>query len=346
MGALTIVHASEEILRAQPEFEEVAQNVLLFRREYQFAMQALEKNDYLLKIALENPQSLKNAIVNVGAIGLSLNPAETLAYLVPMDGAVQLQVSYIGFLKLGVMDGGIKWAHAEVVKEKDTFKYLGVGEKPLHEFSPFGERGKIIGTYCVALTHDGSYLTRMMSYDECIKIRNRSKLWIKKPGSGPWHTDEGEMIKKTVIKQGRKTWPRGATSRLDKAIEVVNEFEGIDFDAEKKPDQKKISSASDIINNALGAPVNPEIKNIIGSIIDTCKMIFCNGETKEEKQRFMLRELQVSSFGELYNKDIEYLIDLDNHLLSLVPVATPSNDTVIIDGVEVPSWDAPLKEEK
>lgn len=328
MGELTVKQKEEgirkssiEINSIQSSFEEVSQNILTFRREFQFAMQALGNNEYLLQIAMSNPQSLKNAIVNVGAIGLSLNPAEALAYLVPMDGAVQLQVSYIGFIKLGVMDGGILWAHAENVREKDSFTYNGVDLKPTHTFEPFSkERGKIIGTYCVAKTHDGSFLTRMMTYDECLAIRNRSKMWKKSPGKGPWATDESEMIKKTVIKQSRKTWPKGASSRLDKAIEVVNEFEGIDFNAEKEnKEQKKVSAVSNLLNNALGTPPSPEMKSVIDSIISSCKSINSNGETKEEKQAFMLRELQVTSFNELYSKDLAHLKDLDSYLLEKVP---------------------------
>jgi len=343
MGQLTIKNASDEILGAEQDFESVSQNVLVFRREYQFAMQALEKNDFLLKVALENPQSLKNAIVNVGAIGLSLNPAESLAYLVPMDGAVQLQVSYQGFIKLGVMDGGILWAHAENVRKKDVFCYNGVDVKPTHQFNPFDkERGDIIGTYCVAKTHDGSFLTRMMSVDECIAIRNRSKLWAKKPNSGPWQTDPGEMYKKTVIKQSRKTWPRGATSRLDKAIEVVNEYEGIDFDAEKSQSQKKVSSASDLLNKSLGAPIDPEIRILVESIQSTCALYFQGGGTKEEKQRFMINELQVSSFNELYAKDIEYLKELDNYLADMIETPQVSDGTTITTD-DIP-WDSTPEE--
>ena len=59
------------------------QNDLNFAKECEFALQILSKNDYLLGIAKTNPFSLKSAISNVAAIGISLNPALAYAYLVP-----------------------------------------------------------------------------------------------------------------------------------------------------------------------------------------------------------------------------------------------------------------------
>ena len=117
-------------------------------------------------------------------------------------------------------------------------------------------------------------------------------------------------------------------------------------DAEKNKDQKKVSNVSDLLNKTLGAPIDPEVKNLINSITDTCKLIFCNNETKEQKQRFMLKELQVSSFNELYSKDIDHLRELDKYLLELIPEEPPISDTITIDGIEVPAWDAPLEEDK
>jgi recombinational DNA repair protein RecT len=67
-----------------------------------------------------------------------------------------------------------------------------------------------------------------MSIDECYAIRDRSEAFKK--GSGPWKTDEGEMIKKTILKREYKTWPKTDKShRMDNAVEIINEHEGVDF---------------------------------------------------------------------------------------------------------------------
>ena len=69
-------------------------------KESQFAMQIFQKNDFLTKTAIGNPVSAQNAIINVAAIGITLNPASKLAYLVPRDGMVCLDISYMGLLHL------------------------------------------------------------------------------------------------------------------------------------------------------------------------------------------------------------------------------------------------------
>jgi len=209
----------------EPSFNELAKihGAVDYRKEASFAIQALNDNPYLTKVAMQNQDSLKRAVVNVAAIGLSLNPVLKLAYLIPRKNKVCLDVSYIGLIALAVEGKSIEWATAEIVCEKDDFK-CSMGEKPVHNYSPFdNERGKIVGAYCVAKTCSGEFITTTMSIDEIYKIRNRSESW-QAGKSSPWKTDEGEMIKKTVIRRGSKSWPRASTyHRMDVATEVLNE---------------------------------------------------------------------------------------------------------------------------
>ncbi|MES2048826.1 MAG: RecT family recombinase [Pseudomonadota bacterium] len=203
-----------------------------FEREAGFAIQVLQNNEYSLKAAMENRQAVVDAVTNIAAIGISLNPAKKQAYLVPRKGKICLDISYIGLLDLAIASNSIKWGQAELVREKDEFKLNGFDRAPIHNFNPFGkERGEIVGVYVVVKTHDGDYLTTTMTIDECYSIRDRSEAW-KKGQSGPWKSDPGEMIKKTVIKRAYKLWPK--TDRLDQAIHYLNTDgqEGItDFNA-------------------------------------------------------------------------------------------------------------------
>ena len=157
-----------------------------------------------------------------------MNPAEKLAYLVPRKGKACLDVSYMGLIRLATDTGSIMWARAELVHEHDEFIYHGATEKPeFNSPNPFN-RGQIVGVYCVAKTKEGDYLSGIMSIEEVNSIRDRSEAFKK--NSGPWVTDYGEMVKKTIIKRESKTWPKtDKTERFDKAIEVINEHEGIDF---------------------------------------------------------------------------------------------------------------------
>jgi recombination protein RecT len=225
-NAVTI---QDKIYGIETKFNQVNSYKLNFIREAQFALQLLKGNDYLMKAAIANPEALEYAIINLAAIGISLNPALKEAYLVPRGGKICLDISYIGLCKLATDAGSIKWVQAQIVKEKDSFKFHAIGKAPSHEMNPFGERGKTVGVYCVAKTADGESLTTMMSYDEVMEIKNKSSQASK---SGPWVTFEEEMIKKTVIKRASKLWPK--SERVQKAVGILDEHEGIDFGDDNK----------------------------------------------------------------------------------------------------------------
>ena len=195
-----------------------------FDREAEFALQALYGNDYAMKIAMQNRQSVINAVVNVAAIGISLNPAKRQAYLVPRDGKICLDISYMGLLDLAIDSGSIRWGQAELVYETDAFALNGVDQQPTHKRNPFAkDRGDVVGVYVVVKTADGDYLTTAMAVDEINAIRDRSsawKAWVAKQKSCPWVTDWGEMAKKTVVKRAYKYWPK--SDRLDQAIHHLN----------------------------------------------------------------------------------------------------------------------------
>lgn len=214
----------DDIYSAQERFDKMSGGVLNFEREAGFALQVITGNDYALRIATENRQSVINAVTNVAAIGISLNPAKRQAYLVPRDGKICLDISYMGLLDLAIQSGSILWGQSELVMAGDRFELQGFDRPPLHNRDPFSkERGAVVGAYVVVKTRDGDYLTTCMSIDEVFDIRNRSsawKAWESKKARCPWVTDEGEMIKKTVIKRAYKMWPK--TDRLDNAVHFLN----------------------------------------------------------------------------------------------------------------------------
>lgn len=197
---------------------------IVFDREAEFALQVLYGNKYAMDIAMNNRGSLIAAVVNIAAIGISLNPAKKQAYLVPRDGKICLDISYMGLLDLAIDSGSIRWGQAELVYETDLFELVGVDKEPIHKRAPFSRnRGEIVGAYVVVKTPEGDYLTTAMSVDEINEIRDRSsawKAWISKKKSCPWLTDWGEMAKKTVVKRAYKYWPK--TERLDTAIHHLN----------------------------------------------------------------------------------------------------------------------------
>ena len=206
---------------AADSFQSVlADRSLNFEREAGFAIQILTANDYVSKLAVGDRQSVVNAVTNVAAIGISLNPAKKQAYLVPRKGKICLDISYMGLIDLAIDSGSISWAQAELVYEQDPFTLNGFDKPPTHQRNPFStERGAMVGAYVVVKTHDGDYLTTCMSRAEIDAIKNRSES-VKAGKSSPWDTDYGEMAKKTVVKRAYKYWPK--SDRLDQAIHHLN----------------------------------------------------------------------------------------------------------------------------
>ena len=222
MNNLAII--KDDIYSTRERFDKMSGGALNFEREAGFAVQIVAANDYAMRVAMDNRQSVINAVTNVAAIGISLNPAKRQAYLVPRDGKICLDISYMGLLDLAIQSGSIMWGQAELVFEQDRFELQGFDKPPLHNRNPFAkDRGQIVGVYVVVKTRDGDYLTTCMSADEVHDIRDRSsawKAWIEKKRKCPWVTDEGEMTKKTVIKRAYKLWPK--TDRLDSAVHFLN----------------------------------------------------------------------------------------------------------------------------
>ena len=211
---------------AKDRFVSLSGNEKTFQREALFAMQMLAKNDFSMSTANRNPGSVRMAMLNVASTGLTLNPANGYAYLVPRDGAIVLDISYKGLIKIATDAGSITWARADLVHEADEFTYHGPAMIPDHKANPFKDRGEVIGAYCIAKTNEGDILTEVMDMAELEKIRSKSQAYAKKK-SGPWAEWFGEMARKTVIKRASKTWPYTDRSEaVAHAIEIANESEG------------------------------------------------------------------------------------------------------------------------
>lgn len=212
---------SNFVYGAEDSFQSVlVDRSINFEREAGFAIQVLTAGDYIAKLAANDRQSVVNAVTNIAAIGISLNPAKKQAYLVPRKGKICLDISYMGLIDLAVQAGSILWAQADLVYASDAFTLNGFDRPPTHSYNPFSrERGELVGAYVVVKTPSGDYLTDCMSREEIDAIKNRSES-VKAGKSSPWDTDYGEMAKKTVVKRAYKYWPK--SDRLDQAIHHLN----------------------------------------------------------------------------------------------------------------------------
>lgn len=263
-----------DIYSTREQFERMAGSALNFEREAGFAVQIVTASEYAMKVASSNRQSVINAVTNVAAIGISLNPARKQAYLVPRDGRICLDISYMGLLDIAIQSGSILWGQADLVYEQDRFELQGFDKPPVHNRNPFAaDRGAVVGVYVVVKTRDADYLTTCMSIAEVYDIRDRSsawRAWIAKQTKCPWVTDEGEMIKKTVIKRAYKMWPK--TERLDGAVHYLN-TEGGEGLAELAQNEQRAPrhSATDGAMEALDIDQQNYLRDLADEVIDISK---------------------------------------------------------------------------
>lgn len=253
----------DTVKAAQRKFSTIAKRsggVVNWPTESQFAMQAIAKTPLLQKCV---PQSIIDAIINVAAIGLSLNPQRKHIALIPRyDTKLGANVChadpmYQGLISLATETDSIAAVNCDVVRERDVamgnFKYIS-GTTPHVLFSPdpfmsTKDRGPIVGCFLVTDVRGASMKqTTWMRIEEIYEIRDKySEAWKYKlkiersnengyQNGGPWDvgsrhdvrvdTEPEEMIKKTVIKRASKTWPK-RTERMDYALQASNDAEGI-----------------------------------------------------------------------------------------------------------------------
>ena len=219
---------------------------IIWQKEQQFAIQAFQKNEYLAKVAMGNPSSAQNAIINVAAIGITLNPSAKLAYLVPRDNGVHLDISYMGLLHLAQVSGAIQWGQCKLVHASDTYESNGLDKAPTHRYNAFGDRGPVVGGYCTVKTAQGDYLTEEMSLAEIKQVEASSKA-----KNGPWQKWWDEMARKTIVKRASKYWPR--CERLDNAIDHLNTDGGEGLADPVEQQQETIVNPVEAIKQAIAS---------------------------------------------------------------------------------------------
>lgn len=235
-----------------PRMVEVGLNEKEVRKEASFALQIINRSSILQKCSVESKQS---ALLNVAQTGLTLNPIMKLAYLVPRyDSTVKgmvchLEPSYQGLVKLLTDTKSIETVSAQLVYANDSLSLDAANfDNPItHNPDPFGNRGDLVGAYAIAVLPSGLKQYETMSIDEVYEIRDRSESYkafnAGKIKSCVWITDEGEMIRKTVIRRLVKYLPK--SENFDKVAKVI-ELDERDY----KPSPGKIQFAGDLLANS------------------------------------------------------------------------------------------------
>lgn len=206
-----------------------------FRKECSFAMQHLSKNSYL---AIATQKSILESVLNIAQIGLTLNPAMKLAYLVPRrvnnEVVCCLEPSYQGICKLVTDTGSVKNIYSQLVYENDIFEQILGTENTIVHKPKLGNRGAIVGIYAVAILADNRKQVEVMDKPSIDEIRDYSESYKSfkagKAKSCIWEDNYEEMARKTVIKRLCKYLPKTNNwERISTAIELDNQDYKVDY---------------------------------------------------------------------------------------------------------------------
>lgn len=188
------------------------------------ALGELRTNPFLETIALQNPASFLNAIVQASHLGLEIGGVLGQAYLVPFKGSVQMMVGYRGLISLARRSGDIESIKAECVYANDLFEIeLGIEQKVIHRPEIRGERGDLVSVYMVAKFKGGGHHFEWMSISDINKIKAISQGNKKGNRDTPWDTHFDEMAKKTVIRRGWKYLPMSIEMQSAEMAETAHE---------------------------------------------------------------------------------------------------------------------------
>lgn len=197
-----------------------------WEKEKSFALQLFRRNSFILECT---PESILEAVMNVANVGLTLNPAAKMAYLVPRYQNKQnicvLEPSYQGLVKLITDTGTVTSVESHVVYRGDLFN-VSLGDTPSVEHKPTFESDDIIAVYAIARLREGGYMVEVMRNSEIESIRELSESYKAfkdgKIKSSTWDAHFGEMARKTVIRRLTKYLPKssGDWTLVQKAVEL------------------------------------------------------------------------------------------------------------------------------
>ena len=187
-----------------------------------YARQALTLFSQNPKLQQCTGVTILSALMTATGLGLDLTPQLGQCFIIPYENRkkdgnswatvmeAQFQLGYRGAIALAQRSGELKRITAEVVYEKDHFRY-SKGLDPVLEHEPSEEEdpGPIKYVYAVANFKNGGYAFEVWPVAKVIAHAKKfSKSYYKKDyktkqtvenTNSPWHTDFESMAKKTLI---------------------------------------------------------------------------------------------------------------------------------------------------
>lgn len=217
-------------------------NSLLFNSEKVFFAQKLIQSYSLCNICGKNPVALRNAFLQAAATGLTMDPTQKLAWIIPQKGIPVYDISYKGLIRVAVDSNIIADAVVDLVFEHDRFQSNGLRKSPSHEYDPFGAKGALImtttdlgqvgerglfrGAYIDYRLPDGSTLVHFVPKDDIAAVREISNSWKNedKRHESPWANWPWAMVRKSIVRSGHNILPI-RSNKLDRLVHLLDQNE-------------------------------------------------------------------------------------------------------------------------
>ena len=167
------------------------------------ALSAATKRPQLLDC---EPNTFIQAMLECATLGLEPEVAGQ-CWILPYGKVATFIAGYRGLLQLAWRSGELATMGAEVVYEKDLFKYTKYPPNLEHVPHREADRGDMVAAYAYATLKNGGEMWVVMERFEIEAIKKRSP--AAKSTSSPWNSkdDEHWMWKKTALRQLLKFLP-------------------------------------------------------------------------------------------------------------------------------------------
>lgn len=278
--------------RMAPQLERQMSKHLTADRLIRLTLTASNKNSKLFDCT---QQSIAMSLLTASQIGLEPNGRD--AHLVPYGTECQFIPDYKGLAKLAHRSGLVRRIDANVVYEKDHFRYrLGTGQYLEHIPSTEEDRGKFLFAWSLVELVTGGEMFVVLSAKEIDKIQAMSKASY---ADAPWKKWPDEMRKKTAFKRLSKLCPLGddfeAAVEHDNMIEMSGQM--------MRPQAQAVAALTGngnrkAIDTTAEMPTDPEPADEItpehAALFDECKEML--GEYSDKERDDLFKTYKITNF--------------------------------------------------
>lgn len=184
-----------------------------------------------------DPRSILMATFQLAMNGLNPSPQFKEAYLIPYGNQCQMQLAYLGMIKLCEKSAMIKAIWGDMVYEGDFYEEVkGTTASIVHREGPnYGDASKFIRAYAVVEKMSGGKQFKSLNKVQIERLRKKNKMQNNAQGQharGAWETDYDQMALAKALKQVLKTVPMEDEYRsalfIDEQIATGDQFEKFD----------------------------------------------------------------------------------------------------------------------